>query len=275
MQWILVPANKIKYSEEVMDFARAAALQAMKSPEFDIIDFENIKIGILGEKWENKFSHINTFLNGKYEGQLHDLLALSRRAITYAHQYETALISKGKNTAAALSNQENGNFLAQHYYLFCEDMRLTGFKGSLPVIGDILKAVCLDNLIQAAKIIEKDLERALDLLFDASRAAEIADAGENKVRSFFEYKEAKKKEVRKNGGKGAEKRHSSMNTLCNWVIDKYKIDVQEKKWKSGNAAAHDLLNHAIEHGKTIGASLTKTNGQRTIAKWINDHLKSV
>ena len=66
------------------------------------------------------------------------------------------------------------------------------------------------------------------------------------------------------GKAGAVKRHAPMATLRAWAIEKY----QAGKWSSANQAAHDLQCSVVEHGRTIGAHLTKANAQRTIAEWI-------
>jgi len=66
------------------------------------------------------------------------------------------------------------------------------------------------------------------------------------------------------GKAGARKRHAPMAELREWAIKKYKVG----KWPSANQAAHDLQDCVIEHGRTIGAALSKANAQRTIAEWL-------
>ena len=67
-----------------------------------------------------------------------------------------------------------------------------------------------------------------------------------------------------NGKKGAEKRHQKTNELKEWTLAEYR----KGKWPSANAAAYDLATKVYEKGKTIGATLSKPNAQRTIAEWI-------
>lgn len=74
-----------------------------------------------------------------------------------------------------------------------------------------------------------------------------------------------------NGKTGAEKRWAPMRELEKWTVDLYKIG----SWPSANKAAHDLREKVIAHGRTIGAVLSDENAQRTIAAWINEHLKGV
>lgn len=66
------------------------------------------------------------------------------------------------------------------------------------------------------------------------------------------------------GAAGARKRHAPLAELRKWAIDQYRIG----KWLSANAAAFDLAKPVIEYGRTIGAYLSSTNAQRTIAEWI-------
>ncbi len=65
------------------------------------------------------------------------------------------------------------------------------------------------------------------------------------------------------GKSGAEKRHRPMRDLRTWATEQY----QAGQWQSANQAAHQLQDRAIAHGRTIGAHLTETNAQRTLADW--------
>ncbi len=73
------------------------------------------------------------------------------------------------------------------------------------------------------------------------------------------------------GKAGGIQRHAPMMQLRDWAIEKYRAG----KWSSANQAAHDLMPRVIEHGRKIGANLTESNGQRTIAEWIRKSQKSV
>lgn len=66
-----------------------------------------------------------------------------------------------------------------------------------------------------------------------------------------------------NGKKGIEKRYVPMRELRAWAVEKYK----SQNWPSANAAALALEQQVIEHGRTINATLTKTNARRTLAEW--------
>lgn len=66
-----------------------------------------------------------------------------------------------------------------------------------------------------------------------------------------------------NGKKGIEKRYAPMRQLRSWAVEKY----QSGKWSSANAAAVALEEQVISYGRTINATLSKTNARRTIAEW--------
>lgn len=65
------------------------------------------------------------------------------------------------------------------------------------------------------------------------------------------------------GRKGSEARHKPMRELRAWAVARY----QERKWPTANAAATELEQMIVEHGHTIGATLSKSNARRTIAEW--------
>lgn len=71
------------------------------------------------------------------------------------------------------------------------------------------------------------------------------------------------------GAEGGRKRHASMAKLEEWTIKKYR----EGNWTSINKAAHALQNSVINHGRTINATLSPSNAQRTIQRWISESKK--
>lgn len=66
------------------------------------------------------------------------------------------------------------------------------------------------------------------------------------------------------GKAGAKKRHQKMSDLKVWTVDKWK----RGNWSSANAAAFEISDEVISYGRSIGAHLTPSNAQRTIAEWI-------
>lgn len=79
------------------------------------------------------------------------------------------------------------------------------------------------------------------------------------------------RDLSKLGKLGAQSRHASMRALKEWVLSEY----HGGNWKSANQAAHALKAAVIQHGRSIGASLSDENAQRTIAGWISKSKKSV
>lgn len=73
------------------------------------------------------------------------------------------------------------------------------------------------------------------------------------------------------GAKGATAKNLPMAQLKAWAIRQY----ENGTWTSANAAGYDLSESVIDHGRTIGAILSKSNAQRTIADWIRAAKKSV
>lgn len=81
----------------------------------------------------------------------------------------------------------------------------------------------------------------------------------------------RKGELSAHGKLGARKRYAPMRELEAWVLSEYR----RGNWKSANQAAHALKDVAVVHGRTLGANLTESNAQRTIAEWINKDKKAV
>jgi len=65
---------------------------------------------------------------------------------------------------------------------------------------------------------------------------------------------------------GAEVRHAPMRELRRWAIGRYR----QRTYPSALAASHELRDEVLDHGRKIGASLTKYNAQRTIYGWLLD-----
>jgi hypothetical protein len=72
----------------------------------------------------------------------------------------------------------------------------------------------------------------------------------------------------KYGKIGMEKRFASMRILKGLAIALYQERYPPGTKISTNKAAHALKDEVIAHGRTIGAILSESNAQHTIAKWI-------
>jgi hypothetical protein len=71
--------------------------------------------------------------------------------------------------------------------------------------------------------------------------------------------------------KGVEARHAKMRELKNFAVARYR----SAKWASANDAANRLKDEVISEGRKLGANLSLTNAQRTIAEWFRAAEKNV
>lgn len=94
-------------------------------------------------------------------------------------------------------------------------------------------------------------------------ARAVADSNLINNQLLTEFEKLRHAEIVQNGKKGIEKRYAPMRQLQSWAVEKY----QAGKWPSANAAAVALEEQIVQHGRTINATLSKTNARRTIAEW--------
>lgn len=93
----------------------------------------------------------------------------------------------------------------------------------------------------------------------------LAEEGNDIVKTLLHGMEMEKSSIAKLAGKaGANKRHEAMRKLKQWAVEKFKAG----SWPSTLAASHELKDDALAYGKSIGASLTPYNAQRTIYNWL-------
>lgn len=69
--------------------------------------------------------------------------------------------------------------------------------------------------------------------------------------------------AKSSGREGAKERHARTKQLREWAVQRYKAKI----WPSANKAAHELKAEILAHGRTIGATLSEENAQRTLAEW--------
>lgn len=72
------------------------------------------------------------------------------------------------------------------------------------------------------------------------------------------------------GKLGATKRHLKTYELKEFAIDLYK----KNEWKSASAAAKELKQEIMSHGRKIGRVMSDDNAQRTISEWIRNEIKN-
>lgn len=278
MSWRIQPVcNPPQFGDEVKTFANDLALAEALKQTTELQDVNPDYIERLGQKWRNHCLGIQRRMWSRHGELLDDLLVLAWRVNRFAHYYEAALIRKtlelsGKEpselekeltTAKGCEKYyECGVLVARHYATvignqeILQGTRLTKFPGT----GEVLEALSIDCIMHAALCLPDNIEMALDLLADSVSANDLALQGELHLSNFF----SRKAERAINGKAGAQKRHAKMTELKAWALRKYKA----RTWKSANQAASELMPEVLRHSQEIGANLTKSNAQRTIAEWI-------
>lgn len=278
MPWRIQPVwSPPQFSDEVKAFAREHALTEALKQTTELQDVAPDYIERLGQKWRNHCWGAQQRMLSRYGKLLDDLLILAWRVNRFAHHYEATLISRtlelsGREpselereliTAKGCEKHNAcGVLVAQHYTTIIanpemlQGTRLTKFPGT----GEILEALSLDCIMHAALCLPDNVEIALDLLADSVSANNLALQGELHLSNFFN----RKAERASNGKAGARKRHAKMAELKDWTLQKYKAG----SWRSANQAAFELMPDVLTHSQKIGANLTKSNAQRTIAEWI-------
>ncbi|TWC67528.1 hypothetical protein [Herbaspirillum sp. SJZ099] len=280
MSWRIFPAEKPRqFSDDVKAYAKELALAEALKQATDLQEVAPSFIEALGPKWGRYCIGIQRRLLGRHgtAEYLDDMLSLAWRANRFVHHYEAALLAKTLelcNIETTASERELatpqgcekhydcGILVAQHYSILIDSHEiLNGTKLSrFPGTGEVLEALALDCVMHAALELPRSVERALELLADSVAANDLALQGTLHQDNFFKQKT----ERTENGRAGAQKRHAKTAELKAWTLEKYK----EGSWKSANQAASELVSDVLVQSQKIGAHLTKSNAQRTIAEWI-------
>ncbi|HXU93177.1 MAG TPA: hypothetical protein VFP33_05920 [Gallionella sp.] len=278
MSWrIQTISNPPQFDDEVKTFAKEHALAEALKQAVDFNDVAPDCIDRLGQKWRDHCLGIRRMIGNCSNEQFDHLLVLAWRVNRFAHHYEAALISRtlelsGKEPSelekelstakGCQKHYECGVLIAQHYttIIGTKEMLQGTCLTSFPGTGIILKALSFDCAMQAALCLPDNIEKALDWLADSVAANDLALQGMLQVSNFFN----RKAERATNGKAGAQIRHAKTRELKEWTLQKYKA----KTWKSANQAASELMSEVLEYSQKIGANLSKSNAQRTIAEWI-------
>lgn len=278
MFWRIHPvSNPPQFSDETKVLAKSIALaEALKQvSELQYIDPDCIDR--LGHKWRNHCLSVQQRILHRYGEHLDGLLVLAWRVNRFAHHYQAALITKTLELSAKEPSEldkelttaqgcekyyECGVLVAQHYAAIIDSQEILEGTGltKFPNTGDILEALSLDCIMHAALRLSDNVEMALDLLANSVSANDLALQGKLHLDNFFN----RKAERAVNGKAGAQKRHAKMTELKDWALQKYRAGT----WKSANQAASELMPDVLAHSQKIGANLTKSNAQRTLAEWI-------
>ncbi|HEX8980046.1 MAG TPA: hypothetical protein VF811_10100 [Parasulfuritortus sp.] len=284
MSWNIQPINNPpQYSDEVKAFAKEIALAEALKQATELQDVDSDAVNRLGKKWRNHSIGVLRRISGRHGEQLDDVLVLAWRVNRFAHHYEAALIRKTLELSGMVPSDlerelstakgcekynECGILIARHYTAIKgsqEMLRGTQLK-KLPGTSEILEALSFDCIMHAALCLPDNIEGALDLLADSVSANDLALQGEIHLSNYWH----RKAERAINGKAGAKKRHAKEGALKEWTLQKY----QAGKWRSANHAASELMPEVLEHSEKIGANLTKSNAQRTIADWIRKWIRN-
>lgn len=277
MTWRIHPSkHPPQFSPEVRAFAMNIAMAEALKQTTDLQDVDPNAIVRLGNKWQSLVMGLQKRLELRHGENFDDILVLAWRVNRFSHYYEAALVEKTLELLGAESSnnpelmtaseyQEHypcGILVAQHYSQVVgktEILQSTGLT-KFPDTGEILEALSLDCVLNAALCLPNDFQKALDLLADSASANQLALQGAQQLHNFLD----RKAEKVNNGKAGAEKRHAKMARLKIWTLEKYKAGT----WRSANQAACELTPQVLQHSQEINANLTQSNAQRTIAEWI-------
>lgn len=278
MSWRIQPIlNPVQFDDKAKAFAKDLALAEALKQTAELQDVDPDYIKHLGQKWRNHCLGVQRRIWSRHGEQLDDLLILAWRVNRFANHYEATLIRKtlelSDKEPSELEKQlstakgcekyyECGVLVARHYttIMGTQEILLGTRLTKFPDTGEVLEALSLDCIMHAALCLPDNIEMALDLLADSVSANDLALQGELHLNNFFN----RKAERAINGKAGAQKRHAKMAELKSWALQKYRAGT----WKSANQAASELMPEVLDHSQKIGANLTKSNAQRTIAEWI-------
>jgi hypothetical protein len=278
MVWQIHPdVQPPQFNDEVKAFAIGIALTEALKQTTELQDIQPDTIVLLGAKWQNLAHGLLHRLRNRCGSNIDDLLILAWRVNRFAHYYEAALIWKTADLSREMpadfddvsviagkceKHFDGGYLVARHYAVvvgnheMLHGTELTKF----PDTEVILEALSLDCVLHAALFMPSDIGKAIDLLADSASANHFALQGAQQLRNHLRSKAQRAA----NGQAGAKKRHSKMAELKAWTLEKYRAG----SWKSANQAAHALTSQVMARSKEIGANLTESNAQRTIAEWI-------
>jgi hypothetical protein len=209
MRWRIVPIDgNREYNQEIVAYAQDAALKAALEVRSELVDCDIEYIKKLGPKWEARFLSAYNALHRKFSNKVDDLILLSDRVDIYTTQYEASLrfkwvelsgsdVEQSSDELTTFNVCENkfacGVLLAQHYNSACRAELLHDMPvNSFPYIGDVLEAVSVNRLMQAALCITDSPQKALNLLADSVSALHLSTQGEMLRESFFARKNDRK-----------------------------------------------------------------------------------
>jgi hypothetical protein len=280
MRWKIIPFNrKHEYSEEIKEFAHAAALKAALDMSIEFVDDAGCGVSALGQKWKIYFSHAYGVLRRKCGDQVDDLILFADRIDKYASVYEASLRQRSaelseenvkQSDATPASIEICGALLAQHYNVACKKELLVGTSlNGFPGTGDLLAALSVNRIMQAALFIGVDFTKVMDLLSDAMAAKFLHTQGEMHVEHFYALKNDRKVIAKKVAASGGAGKSAKLEALKAETISKYKAG----KWDSVPLAAQAIAPEIVELSKKNGPALLPTTTKPL--EWIRAYRKTL
>jgi hypothetical protein len=243
--------------------------------ESAIINFEN-----------NPPVHLPTFiddetfssLRGNFEQRGLDLFFNLKE--NYIDQFLPMLIESrrlAEITKIALSNNDADSSFVVHRTIFAVSMReidssiFKHLDKDTVIQSDIIEFcefLSLSYLASAAYSIQNnEFQKGIDFLFQSSEATELAfmlNETDSEKENDSDSNPFPKSYFASLGKNGATVRHEKMRQLRDFALSIY----NPQEWKSANQAAFDLKEKILAHSRIVGANLTPSNAQRTIAEWL-------
>lgn len=280
MKWKTIPVSGgYEYSDEIKQFASEAALKAVLDTRTEFCDVEGKSIAALGGKWEVYFSHAYGSLKLRFGRHTDDLILLSDRLDKFTETYDASLKKRAAELSKSPANSEGtsferapicGELFAQHYISACRKELLKGTSfAEFPGTGDILQALSVNRIMQAALALDDGLEKVLDLISDAMAAKFLFTQGQMHLEYFFTLKDDRKQVAKKVAASGGAARAAKLKVLENKTIELYKAGT----WKSAPVAAAAIRPEIVKLSRENGTVLAETSNKPL--EWIRAYNKSI
>lgn len=173
--------------------AKETALKAALAHGADIIDFAYRDIpSSFGAKWKNRFARVRKNLTEKYGNQFDSLILLSQRSYVYSIVQASSYmywmfhdvggprneVQLGLTSPESYADQEGwaytlANGVCAELHKPNELLKGTAFTG-FPDDHDVLTAMAIVWFFDAAQIRRSNESKAMDLLFEAADALDLA-----------------------------------------------------------------------------------------------------
>ncbi|WP_186155899.1 hypothetical protein [Burkholderia gladioli] len=186
--------------------------------------------------------------------------------LSKAEAQYNAKIKRGDSDSPMEIEPHPVHLLIEHMNEVAEEDLLRDYPEGLPesqvfVLGT-LALVFVDRAV--GHLLNSEFTQAVNAMARASSAMHTASFLNGEDLGIDSYR-------RTNSSKGGLARAEKYEALKKWAVDLYR----KSNWKSAHQASHELKDDVMNHGKTIGVSLTKNRAQQTIYSWLLEADKPV